>query len=140
MCLSVGAFAQRSGGSVSYYPFNNVLAVSTNPDKAVWIETRLQMNSRTTSLTSELAPMITLSKREKASYYMGAGINVYLLKLFDKNANIINGYFLSTGVRAYPFEKAPKVGINFELSPYAYRDFDLGDFRAFLGLSYRFGK
>ena len=124
-------------GAISYYPFNSYLAVSTNPDKTLWFETRVVLNTLTNSLVTEIAPMITISRNPTATYYVGAGVNMYPLKAFD-NDNILNAYFLSAGVRAYPFEKAKRVGINFELSPLAYKKFDLGNFRAFFGLSYRF--
>ncbi len=128
----------KGQGSISYYPFNSYLAVSTNPDKTLWFETRVVFNTLTNSLVTEIAPMVTISRSQTATYYLGAGINMYPLKAFD-NDNVLNAYFLSAGVRAYPFEKAQRVGINFELSPLAYKKFDLGNFRAFFGLSYRFG-
>ena len=128
----------KAQGSISYYPFNSYLAVSTNPDKTLWFETRIVFNTLTNSLVTEIAPMVTISRSQTATYYAGVGINMYPLKAFD-NDNVLNAYFLSVGVRAYPFERAQRVGINFELSPLAYKKFDLGNFRAFFGLSYRFG-
>ena len=128
----------KGQGSISYYPFNSYLAVSTNPDKTLWFETRIVFNTLTNSLVTEIAPMVTFSRNQTATYYAGVGINMYPLKAFD-NDNVLNAYVLSVGVRAYPFEKAQRVGINFELSPLGYKKLDLGNFRAFFGLSYRFG-
>ena len=55
------------------------------------------------------------------------------------NRTLINGYFGVFGVRAYPFEKAPKVSINFETGPFVEPDGNGGKFRAWLGLGYHFG-
>ena len=127
--------------SVSYYPFGNVqqLSISTNPTKVVWMDFRLQMNSFISSLNTEPALMVNLAYTHNANFYAGGGVNLGIVGAIVDNRKLVNGYFGSFGVRAYPFEKASKVSINFELSPYVQHDGAAGQFRAWLGVGYHFG-
>ena len=126
--------------AVSYYPFGNAqqLSIATNPSKTVWMDFRFQMNSFISSLNTEPALMINLGYARNANFYVGGGANLGIVGSIIENRRLINGYFGSFGVRAYPFEKAPKVSINFELSPYVQYDGAAGQFRAWLGLGYHF--
>ena len=127
--------------SVSYYPFGNAqqLSISTNPTKVVWMDFRFQMNSFISSLNTEPALMINLAYTRNANFYVGGGANLGIVGAIVDNRKLVNGYFGNFGVRAYPFEKASKVSINFELSPYVQYDGAAGQFRAWLGLGYHFG-
>jgi hypothetical protein len=129
----------QSSGAIAYYPFNNLLSISTNPDKSFWVDFRFQTNSLTTSLTNEIAPMVAIKRQPSALYYVGGGVNWYPLRAIEGDSfnTLINGYFLSAGVRAFPLEKNRRLGVNFELSPLVFKNFDLGTFRALLGVSYR---
>jgi hypothetical protein len=127
----------------TYYPFNSILSIASNPNKPVWVDARFQMNSYFSSLSTEISPMINLTKGEKAKLYIGAGIKANFLNYLNTDAqkrNPLEGYFLDFGVRVSPFEKVPQFQGVFELSPYANKQFDLGIFRANLGIAYVFGK
>lgn len=123
--------------TVTYYPWNSLLEISTDPQRTLWLQFRIQGNSVFSSMNTEIAPMITFKKNDKSVFYFGPGVQINLLnKLNDKET--LNGYFLNVGSRVYPFEKAPNVGIAFELSPYANKDFDIGTWRYLFGVSYSF--
>jgi hypothetical protein len=133
------SFAQ----AFTYYPFNSVFSVATNPNKAVWADFRFQTNSYFSSLSTEISPMFNLNKAERAKYYVGGGIKANFLNFLNTDASKqspLEGYFLSVGVRASPVQKLPRFQIAFELSPYANKNFDLGILRANLGLGYVLGK
>ena len=139
--LFIFSFSQKSKAqAISYYPFDNAqqLSIATNPTKVVWVDFRFQMNSFTSSLNTEAALMANLAYTRNANFYVGGGTNMGIIGAFY-NRTLINGYFGSFGVRAYPFEKAPKVSINFETGPYVDVDGKSGKFRAWLGLGYHFG-
>ncbi len=125
--------------AISYYPFNSQLSIATNPTKVVWMDFRFQMNSFTSSLNTEPALMVNLGYTKNASIYAGGGVNFGIVASIVDNQDLIKGYFGSVGMRAYPFEKAPKVSVNFELSPYVNYDGTSGVFRAWLGVGYHFG-
>lgn len=134
--LSQNAKAQ----AISFYPFDKAqqLSIATNPTKVVWMDFRFQMNSFLTSLNMEPALMINLAYTRNANFYVGGGANLGVVGAFY-DRKLVNGYFGSFGTRAYPFEKAPKVSINFEVGPYVQTDGAAGIFRAWLGLGYHFG-
>jgi hypothetical protein len=136
LSVSLASEAQN----ISYYPFNSQLAISSNPTNAIFFEARMQMNSATSAITTETGPMITLHKSANASYYFGGGVNVSWAANVLNNSSILKGYYGSLGVRVFPFEKAPKFGINFEITPYTDTKIETGLLRAWLGLSYHFGK
>lgn len=127
----------------TYYPFNSVFSIASNPNKPVWVDFRFQMNSYFSSLSTEISPMINLTKGEKAKFYIGAGIKANFLNYINtdpQKRNPLEGYFLNLGARVSPFEKVPQFQGVFELSPYTNKQFDLGIFRANLGVAYVFMK
>ena len=127
----------------TYYPFNSIFSIATNPNKAVWMDFRFQMNSYFSSLSTELSPMFNLNKSERAKFYVGAGIKANFLNALNPDASKqspLEGYCLNAGVRVSPIEKLPRFQVVFELSPYANKNFDLGVFRANLGLGYALSK
>jgi hypothetical protein len=138
-CLQI-AYSQ----AVTYYPFNSVLSVSSNPNRVVWVDCRFQMNSYFSSLSTELLPMFNISKREKAKFYVGVGARFnfinYITQTDPEKQKPLEGYSLNVGVRASPIPKIPRLQVVFEISPYANKNFDLGLLRANLGLCYVFGK
>jgi hypothetical protein len=125
--------------AISYYPFNSQLSIATNPTKVVWMDFRVQMNSFTSSLNTEPALMVNLAYTQNANFYAGAGANLGIIGALIADRKLINGYFGSFGVRAYPFKEVQKVSVNFELSPYVEQDGKAGFFRAWLGVGYHFG-
>lgn len=127
----------------TYYPFNSIFSVATNPNKVVWADFRFQMNSYFSSLSTEVSPMFNLNKSERAKFYIGAGVKANFLNALNPDASKqspLEGYCLNAGVRTSPVQKISRLQVVFELSPYANKDFDLGVFRANLGLGYVLGK
>lgn len=143
ICCFITLTSNCYSQALTYYPFNSILSIASNPNKPVWVDFRFQMNSYFSSLSTEISPMINLTKGEKAKLYIGAGIKANFLNYLNTDAqkrNPLEGYFLDLGVRVSPFEKVPQFQGVFELSPYANKQFDLGIFRANLGIAYVFGK
>lgn len=127
----------------TYYPFNSIFSIATNPNRVVWADFRFQMNSYFSSLSTEVSPMFNLNKSGEAKFYVGAGVKANFLNALNPDVSkqsALEGYCFNAGVRASPIEKLPRFQIVFELSPYANKNFDLGVFRANLGLGYVFGK
>jgi hypothetical protein len=133
------AYAQ----AFTYYPFNSIFSIATNPNKAVWLDFRFQTNTYFSSLSTEISPMFNLNKAERAKFYIGAGVKVNFLNYLNPDPSKqspLEGYSLNAGVRASPIVKLKRFQVVFELSPYANKNFDLGVFRANLGLAYVLGK
>jgi hypothetical protein len=137
--LLINIYQNANSQSVSYYPFNSQLSIATNPTKNAWMDFRFQMNSFISSLNTEPALMVNLAYTKNANFYAGGGTNLGIVGAIVDNRRLINGYFGSFGVRAYPFKEAQKVSVNFELSPYVQYDGAAGQFRAWLGMGYHFG-
>ncbi len=139
LLLFTGSIHFVHAQAVTYYPFNSMLSVSSNPNKAFWTDFRFQMNSYFSSLSTEISPMVTFRQKERLKFYAGGGIKANFLNTLNPDESkrkILEGYFLNVGMRASPIEKLPKFQLVFELSPYANSNFDLGVFRANLGIGY----
>lgn len=141
ICYSISAVhSAKAQATVTYYPFNSVFSVSSNAQRAVFVDCRIQMNSVLSSLNTEFAPMFRVSKQANSFYYIGAGVNTSIVGELTGEEDLLKGYFLSAGLRVSPFEKFRNVAIAFETSPYANKNFKSGVFRAWLGVSYQFKK
>ncbi|UHG91882.1 hypothetical protein [Spirosoma oryzicola] len=135
LSLAATAFGQAS---VAYYPFNSVVTVSSNADRAIWLDARFQTNTAFESLSTTLCPMVNIVRREQVNYYAGLGIRANFLNGID-NRDVLEGYSLHFGVRAkVPF--IPNLRAAFELSPYSRKDFKYGIMQTYLGLAYQFSK
>lgn len=134
--LSFAAFSQAS---VAYYPFSSLFSVSTNPNKAVWLDGRMQFNTLFGSLSTTVAPMVNVSRKEFVNYYTGLGVRFNALNQLN-DADILEGYSLHAGVRVAPIHSLPNLRVAFELSPYARANFKSGVFYAHFGVAYQFLK
>ncbi|KAB7729294.1 hypothetical protein F5984_16825 [Rudanella paleaurantiibacter] len=130
------AFGQAS---VAYYPFNSFLSVSTNPNKPVWFDARVQTNTLFGSLSTTLAPMINVRQTTTANYYVGASARFNALNSLA-DTDVLEGYALHVGVRVVPLTILPNVRVAFELSPFARSNFKSGIFYSYLGVAYQFNK
>ncbi len=129
--------------SVGYYPWSSLLSVSTNPKKAVWLDTRLQTNSLFSSLSLDILPMINLKRGEVVQWYLGGGLRLNpLYKIADARADLItiDGYSINVGVRIAPLPKNRNVQLAVELNPYVKDDFASGVLKSHFGLIYVFKK
>ncbi|GHB54200.1 hypothetical protein [Persicitalea jodogahamensis] len=130
-------------GSASYYPWSGLLAFSTNPRKAIWLDTRVQTNSLFSSLSVDLLPLINLKRGEVAQWYLGGGLRVNpLYRIADPDARLItvDGYSINFGVRASPFPQKRQIQIALELNPYITDGFSSGVLKSHFGVAYVFRK
>lgn len=125
--------------NVTYFPFNSMFSVSTNPNNVFWMDLRFQTNSYFSTLASEISPQVNVKSTDRADFYVGGGVRVNYGNLFN-SYNPLEGYFLNGGVRARPFDKFKAIHVVFEISPYAVRQMDAGLFRANLGIGYNFNQ
>ncbi|WP_044171857.1 hypothetical protein [Flectobacillus major] len=126
--------------AVSYYPWSNILSVSSNPTKRLWVDCRFQLNSFSSSLNTEPALMLNVLKAEKADFYLGGGVNFGFVGAIVNETDLVKGYFGSMGTRIYPLEKTPQLSVNFEISPYINNaEGTSGIIRAWFGVGYHFG-
>lgn len=135
LIVSYAAAAQ----TISYYPFNSQLAISSKTSTPVFFEARIQMNSATSLVTTELGPQFPVSRKNNTLFYVGGGASIgWFNDVYIRQSSNLKGYYASFGVRSYPFEKVQKLGLNFEITPYTDSKVETGLLRAWLGISYRF--
>jgi hypothetical protein len=133
----------KAQASVGYYPWSSLLSISTNPRKAIWLDTRFQTNSLFSSLSVDLLPMINLKRGEVVQWYVGGGLRLNpLYRIADANADLItiDGYSLNVGVRISPLPQNRNIQLALELNPYVKDEFDSGVLKSHFGLVYVFGK
>lgn len=129
-------FAQLA---ISYFPFQSILSVSTNTDKRLFGEFKLETNNFISNLNMEISPKVNIKRFENINYYMGLGISINPVNL-NANLPITNGYFLDFGMRASPFEKLNNLQVVFEISPYINKELKGGNLRTRIGLAWNFAK
>lgn len=135
LCIGSIALGQAS---VAYYPFSSVVSVSTNADRTLWLDARIQTNTPFGSLSTTICPLVNVVRRENVNYYTGIGIRFNALNGLD-DRDVLEGYSLHVGVRAkVPF--VPNLRAAFEIAPYARKDFKYGVLQSYLGLVYQFKK
>lgn len=123
--------------AISYYPFQSILSVSTNPDKKLFADSKIETNNFVSNFNMEFSPKINIKRLEKVNYYFGIGISINPVNSFA-NLPITNGYFIDFGVRAKPFEKHNNLQIVFEISPYVNREINGGNLRTRIGIAWNF--
>jgi hypothetical protein len=129
--------------SVGYYPWSSLLTISTNPQKAVWLDTRFQTNSLFSSLSVDLLPMINVKRGEVTQWYFGGGLRLNpLYRIADPKSDLINidGYSINVGVRISPLPQNRRIQLALELNPYVKDDFASGVLKSHFGVVYVFGK
>lgn len=137
LILTLVSLKAKSQIAVSYVPFQSLLGISTNTDKLLWLDYKIETNTFASNLNMEFSPKINFSRKELVNYYFGPGISfnpVY----FSSDLSVTNGYFIDFGARAKPFTKYKSIQILFELSPYINYKFGSGNIRTRLGVSYNF--
>lgn len=125
--------------AVSYYPWRDILSIATNPTKVIWADFRVQTNSLTSSLNTETVLMLNVGYTRNTNIYVGGGVNLAPVAAALDSKPFLKGYLASVGMRSYPFDKMPKVSVNFELSPYVNSDGASGLIRSWFGVGYHFG-
>ncbi len=133
----------RAQGSAAYYPWNGLLAFSTNPKKAIWLDTRVQTNSLFSSLSVDFLPLVNLKRGDVAQWYLGGGLRVNpLYRIADPKAKLltVDGYSINFGVRVSPFFQNRQIQIALELNPYIADGFSSGVLKSHFGVVYVFKK
>ncbi|MEM6265620.1 MAG: hypothetical protein AAGI38_24165 [Bacteroidota bacterium] len=138
LLLGTLSFAQGQV-SLSYFPFQSVISVSTSPDARVWGDLRLGSNTFFGNVTVEPHVMVNLAQKSWGVLYGGLGAN-FTPGNAGADISVDNGVSLDVGVRVGPFKQVENVQLIFELSPYVNTDFDSGLLRSFLGIAYVFRK
>lgn len=144
VCFTFGlSQTTQAQGSAAYYPWSGLLAFSTNPKKAIWLDTRFQTNSLFSSLSVDFLPLINLKRGEVVQWYLGGGLRVNpLYRIGDPKAKLltVDGYSINLGVRASPFSQNKQIQIALELNPYIADGFSSGVLKSHFGVVYVFKK
>jgi len=125
--------------AVGYFPFQSVVSLSTNTEKAVWLDYKLETNSFSSNLNMEISPKWNFKRKESVNFYFGAGIAFNPIYAFS-NLPVVNGSFLDFGARIKPLRQLKNLQVVFELSPYVNADVAGGNIRSKLGLAWNFDK
>ena len=138
LALLIACTARLNGQvAVSYFPFQDVLSLSSNPDRLLWADLGAETNTFFSNVNFEASCMLNLRRNTSASYYCGAGISVN--PFFNlKGLQPVNGYALKIGTRIKPFKDHRGVQLVFEISPYVNSYLDGGLLRTMLGIAYNF--
>ncbi len=139
LTLLIHAIPAMADFSIGYLPVNrSMLQATTNPQRVIFGDIRLQTNSFVSNTNIELAPFVNLRRKQNLNIYLGPGIS---LNPFNNYAgsSAINGYFLTAGARIMPFTNK-QIAFVFEISPYVNSDFNSGMIRTNLGVAYTFRK
>jgi hypothetical protein len=140
LMLCVFTATNLFGQAVTYYPFTSLLSFASDPTKGAFADIRFQMNSPSNSLSTEIAGNLGFSRRVYTSMYWGGGVKFNYLNSYA-DLDILEGYFMNIGFRATPFERKLKnAQIVLELSPFAGKNLNYGNFRANFGIGYVFRK
>lgn len=125
--------------AISYFPFQSILSVSTNTDKRLFADFKIETNNFISNFNMEFSPKFNFKYLEKLNYYTGIGISINPLNSFA-NLSVTNGYFIDFGMRAKPFEKFKNLQVVFEISPYVNKEFNGGNLRTRMGIAWNFAK
>jgi hypothetical protein len=123
--------------AVTYFPFQSVLGVDSNPERRLWAGVNAETNTFLSNVNLELHGMVNLHRAETVNAYLGLGLNTNPAAAINE-LPLLNGYTLTLGTRIKPLAANRQVQVVFELAPYANTHFDGGYLRTLLGLAYRF--
>ncbi len=123
--------------AVSYFPFQSILSVSTNTDKRLFADFKIETNNFISNFNMEFSSKFNMKRLEKVNYYTGIGISINPVNSYA-NLPITNGYFIDFGVRAKPFEQFNNLQIVFEISPYVNKEINGGNLRTRIGIAWNF--
>jgi len=123
--------------AISYFPFQSILSISTNTEKILFVDYKIETNNFISNLNMEFSPKFNLKRTEWINYYIGAGLSFNPANLYA-DLPITNGYFIDFGLRAKPFIKIRNFQVVFEISPYINKEFKSGNIRTRIGLAWNF--
>lgn len=123
--------------AVSYFPFQSILAISTNTEQRLFADFKIETNTFVSNFNLEFSPKVALKRSEGINYYFGPGISVNPANSYA-NLPVANGYFVDFGMRAKPSKKYQNLQVVFEISPYVNREISGGNLRTRLGVAWNF--
>lgn len=123
--------------AISYFPFQSLLSISTNTEKLLFIDYKIETNNFISNLNMEFSPKFNLKRTEGINYYIGTGLSFNPANL-NADLPITNGYFIDFGIRAKPFIKIRNLQVVFEISPYINKEFKSGNLRTRIGIAWNF--
>ena len=132
-------FSSYAQVNIAYYPWNNLLGISTNTNKLIWFDLKSEVNTFFGNLNTEQSLQLNIKRTEFVNYYTGIGISTNYIRA-THDGKIINGYYVNFGSRIKPINKVPGLQIIAEISPYLNREFQSGILRFNLGIGYQFSK
>lgn len=71
--LALISLTAKSQIAITYVPFQSFLGISTNTDKLLWLDYKIETNTFASNLNMELSPKINFMRKENVNYYFGAG-------------------------------------------------------------------
>ena len=123
--------------AIGYFPFNSsFIQLSSDPERLIFGDARLQTNTFKYNTTIELGPYINIKRSEAINLYIGPGIS--LSPFYNDGTNTVNFYFLSLGARIKPLPFNRDLAVLFELSPTFNSEPRNDMLRTNLGMSYNF--
>lgn len=122
--------------SVGYFPFQSIVSITSNTEKKLWMDYKVETNTFFTNMNMELSVKYNFKKKTQYNLYIAPGV-VFNLANPSAGTPLANGYFLDLGSRIKPLERNNRVQIIFELSPYVNYEFKSGNFRSRLGIAYQ---
>lgn len=125
--------------SIGYFPFNNTFSITSNPERLLMVDGRVETNTFYGNINPEVLGFINIKRTDILNLYSGLGCKVIIIDGFN-DGDFIGGFTVSVGSRFKPFEKFDNVHFLFELSPYFNKEFSSGTLRAYIGVSYKFKK
>lgn len=125
--------------AISYYPIQSILSLSSNTERLVWADYKVETNTFILNLNMEVSPKINVKRTTLANYYVGPGFGFNATNAVQ-DLPLINGYFIDIGTRIKPISKCRNVQIVFEISPYINYELGGGNLRTRLGIAYNFNR
>ncbi len=125
--------------SIGYFPFNNVLSITSNPERLLMFDVRVETNTFFGNINPELFGVVNIKRSETFNIYSGLSCKAILIDGFN-DGDFVGGYAVSLGTRFKPFEKFNNIHFLLEVSPYFNKELTSGTLRAYLGVSYKFKK
>lgn len=138
IALTAGTlFPAKAQVALSYFPFQSLLTVSSNTERLLWADFKIETNTFITNMNMELSPKWNIKRTEAVNYYFGAGLSLNPAYI-TADLPVASGYFADIGVRVKPLKQHRNFQLVFELSPYINSELGGGNIRTRLGLSYNF--
>ena len=140
LSFSLISFSAFSQASLAYYPWESVISVSTNPNRLLWLDARLQTNALLGQLNTTIAPLFNVKRTGTYQIYVGPGFQLSPISAAVNNDDLLQNVSLHIGTRVAPLAAFPNLRVALEIAPTIRTDFETGVLRSRIGLVYVFRK